>query len=308
MPILTQTANLVRIGALNGVPVPALAASVLSRHMGLSERAVLARLSQGGRVVAEGLAMESARKLCGILTVAGLPCRVEPVGDRGGEERLDVCLFSREAGFARLIAPRMAALLGRSAADVAAALLSSCGLVAEHLPMPMFMNLRKIAREDRRLGLICLSPDEALFDLFAVQADRPLPVALRRDLSVLGFRGCEVTGAVASGLDRRLRDHVLARHEGAVFALDRSFQRFDLYMVDTGDLCPDDLRSFLLTRALPYAALSALSKGEQKLRIETGLGARVVRQFMADYAAIGVTTEVRLVQPIDPGCGDLSAT
>lgn len=307
MSILTQTANLVRTGALTGVTVPALAASVIARQLGVSDRAVLARLSQGGRVVAEGLSLEDARRLCPLLAVAGLPVRVEPLCDRGNEARLDVCLFSREAAFAQRLQPRLAAALGRDQAGIAAHLLSSVGLVVESVPMPVFMAVRKLAREDRRLGLMCLSPEEAQFDLFARCPDQPLPPSLRRDLSILGFRGCEVTGALACGLDRRLRDHVLARHDASVLALDRSFQRYDLYMIDKGDLCPDDLRSFLMTRALPQAALAALARGEQRLRIETGLGARVVRQFMADYAAIGVTTEVRLVEPILPAETDLSS-
>jgi hypothetical protein len=170
------------------------------------------------------------------------------------------------------------------------------GLLIENLPRPRAEDLATALRAIPGAQVTVAARLAARYDLFAaggrIGADQN---GLRQHLSVLGCVTQGPTRALATGLDRRTLDHVLARfaHLGLV-GVHQAFQRYDLVLTGKGQLTQNELRDFLATRGADWpAAREALESG-QGWRIEGGLSRAAARQFLSDYAMIGLPARADL--------------
>ncbi|MEY4696958.1 MAG: hypothetical protein RIT14_1386, partial [Pseudomonadota bacterium] len=151
-------------------------------------------------------------------------------------------------------------------------------------------------RRGRDLLTLLSDPETATYDIFPTMPLLPQPAAiLSHHLRILGVTGDPLTGALAAGLDHRMRSHLLAHFEGlGLIAIDRAFQRYDLDLVSVSGWVTSDLADFLMSRtSVPRARFEVISPS-CPLRIELALPHTAARQFRADYAALGLGTRLVL--------------
>lgn len=270
--------------------VPALAAPVLASHLGITERLAFRRLSTSPGPIAGGLGQEAAQRLCSVLSALGLQLYLRPDGDRTAQFDLSVQL-SVWADSRRAVA-RLATVLSRDPADIAQALVRPGGLILPDLSQQQLRTLRDRLERIRGLILLYADRDAAMSDLFATHPLAPGQHArLTEMLRMIGARPDRVTGACAAGIGPAMRDHLMSRlPDLGLVALDRGLQRFDLYLTGVTGWVTKDLADFLATRTgQPRASFEVMSPAHPVL-LDSGLTHSVLRQFCADYTAIGLTT------------------
>lgn len=270
--------------------VAALAAPVLAAHLGITESLAFRRLSTSPGPIARGLGPQAAQRLFSVLSVLGLQLRLRSNDDKAAQCDLSVQL-SVWADPARVSAD-LATALSRDPANIAQALAQPGGLILQDLSPQQARAARERISPIRGLILLRADRDGALFDLFATRSLTPgehdrLTDALR----VIGARADRLTGACAAGLGPAMRDHVMSRlPDLGLIPLDRSFQRFDLYLTNVTGWVTKDLADFLAARTgQPRARFEVISPANPLL-LDHGLTHAVLRQFCADYAAIGLST------------------
>jgi hypothetical protein len=270
--------------------VPALAAPVLASHLGITESLAFRRLSHRPGPIARGLGQEAAQRLFSVLSALGLRLHLLPDGDRTAQFDVSVQL-SVWADSRRAVA-RLAAVLSRDPADIAQALVRPGGLILPELSQPQLRALRDRLEPIRGLILLCSDREGGMSDLFATRPLAPDQHArLTEMLRMIGARPDRLTGACAAGLAPVMRDHLLTRlPDLGLIALDRGLQRFDLYLTGVTGWVTKDLADFLATRTgQPRARFEVISPADPVL-LDSGLTHAVLRQFCADYAAIGLST------------------
>lgn len=259
----------------------------MQQHLDLTERIALERLSSAPSVLADGLDAVTAGRLANLLRSFGLRVRVDSGTGKDALVDLSIQLAMplRVQRTVRLIM----AETGLAAPDIAKALAGPGGLVLAGLRSDEVARLQQSLGRANSLVLIESDPASAVYDVFL--PDRTADEALSERLRMMGAEADPITGAVATGLDRALCRHLVQRFPDAgLIALDRAFQRFDLYLTRVTGWVTRDLADFLVARTgLPRSRFEVLSQGEP-LRIELGLTHAAARQFRADYATIGLHT------------------
>jgi hypothetical protein len=192
----------------------------------------------------------TARRLAALLRLFGLRVRSESEGfpeAEAEEPRFDVSVQAEAP------VPGLPGLLGLTHAEAAAGLRRPGGLVLSGLDWPDVTALRHALGGRQGLRLVVSDPESATYDLFRrgrLAPDEALLVQAGR----LGHGPCKVTGAVASGLDRAARDHLLRRNPRAcVVAVNRDFQRFALLLTAPAEAADRMLPPGRPERALPRA-------------------------------------------------------
>jgi len=286
----------VRLILLAPAPAPRLAVALLCRNLAITPDQALHRLGQTAGPLACGLRRSEASRLAALLSVLGLRVRLErddlpaaagPLVDLSLQPAAGIPL----AALARCLAD----LLDRSDGTLLADLQRPGGVIVPRCPAGQVERIRRGTRRIKGLLIAQVCPDQALHDLFARPGAR-LSGGLMRHLALLGLRPCPFNAALASGVDRRTRDHVTARFGDAVFGLEQSFQRLDLYVSGSGGLSALELSDFLATRR----SMGCGPAGQPPFapqQIETGLSHADARQFQRDYDTIGLQTLARISQP-----------
>jgi hypothetical protein len=285
-------------------PRGVLAAAVLAAEARLPLDEAVVRLSDAPGELTSGIEPAAAHRLVLTLRLFGLRVRAEPAdGPRQSTSvRFDLALqWSRAeacpAGI-EVVAERLGCPL-----DVAAeGLASPSGLILSGQDWAAVCGWRQALRRVSGLRLVVSDPQAALYDLLPLgqRADSAQAVALLLHLRRLGIAQCPMTGAVGTGLDLAMRDHVLRRFPRAGFvAVNQDFQRFDLLLTGVTGLDAGDLDGFLRTRGgLGRRTDGTVRDGTaDPLRIECALGRTDALAFQSDYAAIGIDTRLRLVWP-----------
>lgn len=267
-----------------------LAAAVLARHLGISETRALQRLSAHPGRIAQGLEPQAAQGLMVLLSALGVPLHLRRDGDTAPlcNIWLQLSVWANPHSTAR----RLALLLGRDMADVLVALARPGGLVLPDLTPEEARDLQDRLTSIRGLIVLRSDGEGARYDLFAT---RPLNAAetarLTDGLRLIGARPDPLTGAAAAGLCPRQRNHLVSRvPDLGLVALDRGIQRFDLHLIGVTGWVTKDLADFLAARTgQPRARFEVISP-TQPVLLDHGLTHAVLRQFCADYAAIGLMT------------------
>lgn len=275
-------------------PTAHLAAPVLAHHLGISRQAALRLIGSAPCVIASALDPQPAQRLLSILSSLGL--RVRLVQQDGTTSRVDLSVQLSVWSDAAKLSDRLAGLLDQNPAEVTASLSRPGGLILADMPADEATTLCNRLRRTRGLVILRSDPETALYDVFAT---RPLSDdeqhRLQACLRLIGSTADPVTGALAAGLGRSLRDHVLSRlPDLGLFAIDRVFQRYDLMLTDVTGWVTKDLADFLVGRtAQPRSRFEVISP-DAPLALDRGLGQNVARQFRGDYAAIGLHTRLIL--------------
>lgn len=270
---------------------PVLAAGVLARHLDISEAAARARLCDGASLLAEALDTDFARRLADLLRSFGVRVRVEP--DLAYIRRTDLAVQMAVPLRVQRTIRQVARHTGLSVEDVAEQLQRPGGVVLTALEQPEVERLRNALGQMNSLVLVESDPARAVYDVFLPDGNVTDDLGVR--LKIMGAEPDPITGAIASGLDVTLRNHLESHVKDAgLLILDRAFQRYDLYLTRATGWVTRDLADFLGTRTgLSRSRFEVLSQS-LPLRIETGLTHAAARQFRADYGSIGLHTLLML--------------
>ncbi|MGP3696727.1 hypothetical protein [Rhodobacter sp. NSM] len=299
MSATVTSSRQMRVTLLSAPQCFRVAAGLISRHLGLERPLVSRLLAQEGAVLSEGMPAAAAERLSPLLAALGVIVRLDPTGAPEEPLVVDVAVQplrpTSEATLARLAThlrqePEAirAALAGRQGL-----LLSLCQSDAEAL--------RHAFRRDGSLRIALSSLHTARYDLF-LKPGCAMSAGLQKLLRQLGLAPCLFSGAVGAALDARTARLVLARHGDIVEALNRDFQRFDLFLAEGHDISRPDIADFLATRVRVEPKRLMSPHRAQDIRLESGLSRAAARRFHADYAAIGLETRIELVsEPVSCG-------
>ena len=267
-----------------------LAAPILADHLGITTGAALQRLTEPPGPIARKLAPQPAHLLYTLLSALGLNLRMQRDDDRS-----PLCDLSLQPSIwvdPGRLSRRLACVLGMSADAIETAIARPGGLMLTGLPMTEAQALERSLAAMRGLIVLRSERDGALYDLFPTQTLRPSQQdALTAALHAVAARPDPLTGACAAGLDEAARLRVLAAvPDAGLLALDRSIQRFDLHLVGVHGWVTGDLADFLAARTSQPRARFEVISPDDPVTLDRGLTHAVLRQFCADYAAIGLQT------------------
>ncbi|WP_145105028.1 hypothetical protein [Cereibacter sediminicola] len=281
----------VRVTLLSAPQRSSIAAGLLVQHLGLDRSLASRLLAREGGVLAESVPVAQAERLGPLLDALGVKVRLDPVGAPDVPAMVELAIQPVRRPSEGTVA-RVAAHLRRPCPEVREALTDCQGLVLS-LCRREAEALRQAFRRDRSLRIVLSNPYAARFDLF-LRPERALSPGLSRLLRRLGLSPCPFSGAVGAALDTRTARLVTARHGDIVEALNRDFQRFDLFLAGGGGLARPDLADFLASRARIERARLSAAAGLHNIRLEAGLSRAAARRFHADYATIGLDTRIAL--------------
>lgn len=304
MPTDTRSQDLLRILMVAPCPSMMLAAPTLAQHLQIPTQEAEERLSSVPSVLCERIAVPEAKRLANLLAAMGVQVRLEAASlpETPATAMVDVSLQPIEGDRLTELAQSVADWLppvgvtscDRSAKAIEAELAGPGGLILSSVSLADADLLRRVMRRIAGLRIAVSDPREALYDLLPDhRAPFSVPPAVTEVLRRMGLSPCKLTGAVASKLDRSTRDLLMARFSKApLVAMNRDFQRFDLFLTGVQNVSPRELADFLVARSdLPRAMLERMP---HPLRIECGLTRENALAFQSDYAALGFETCARL--------------
>ncbi len=272
------------------VTAASLAAPILAAHLGITEGRALRRLTSGPGPIASGLEDTVARRLFALLTMFGITLRLRP--DNDAALRFDLSVQKAIWADTHVVAEKLALALGREPALIAQALDHPGGLMLCDLGPLQAREMQVRLAPIRGIFVLQGDQDGAIYDLFLPDAlTAAQSLRLMSALSPMAARPDPLTGACATDLCPALRDRLFTRlPDLGLLAIDRRFQRFDLYLTGVTGWVTRDLADFLAVRTGQPRALFEVISPSKPLLIDHGLTPAVLRQFRADYAAIGLST------------------
>lgn len=265
----------------------------LSSLLGIDIDNLGAAVARGPGVIATDVPANLARRVARLAAVLNIPLRLVPSGAAhraAPPQRIDLSVQLSVWADAQRVSARVARMLGLAPQPVAFALSRPGGMILPDQDPDVAIRHFAVLQRIRGLVIASSDPETAQYDLHLT---RPLAASDQARLDAclrhVGAREDALTGAVASGLTRALRDHVLTRlPDLGLLAIDRRFQRFDLHLTGTCGWVTRDLADFLVSRTQqPRARFETLSPAAP-VTLDLGLRDVVARQFCSDYAAIGL--------------------
>lgn len=294
----------VRVIIVAPCPVISLAAASVAQHLGISIHEAERRLSTVPSALCEEIPVPQAKRLANLLATIGVQVQMErsdlpgrpvtPLRDVSLQPIESAALSALARALAQWLPPIGSRPVERCARTIELALAGPGGLVLEQLPQRDVDLLRRVLRRVANLRIAVSDPLRAHYDLLPdFRAPFAVPTALTEALHQLGLAPCRLTGAVAAKLDATMRDLIMARFPKVpLIAMNRDFQRFDLFLTSVRDVSHRELADFLVTRSdLPRSLLEGMV---QPIRIECGLTRENALAFQSDYAALGLETCARL--------------
>ena len=275
----------------------ALAAQTLSRHFGLSVQRAESVLSQGRGVIAANMAHAAARAALPLLAALGLQVAIQATGTEPEAERHDLSIRLTHGFQAARLIRTLHRLMGPG--NLTAHWFDGpSGMVLEGLTSAKVDWISAAVRPISGALVAVSAQRTALYDLFGtLETSKNDLIRLRRHLTHLGCRAGRFGDALASGLDRRARDHVLTRFgQAGLFGINQDFERFDLLVSGNGSLSAREFADFLITRTGCAPGVVRKISPSAPLRIESCLTRAATRQFLGDYAAIGIPAFARLIR------------
>ena len=294
-PQLAEDAVQVTLLAVSGPA--ALAAQTLSQHFGLSLKRAESVLSQGHGMIASNIANAAARAALPLLAALGLQVAILPAGAEPEVERHDLSIRLTNSFHAARLTRILHRLVGPG--NMTPHWFDGpSGMVLEGLTQAKVNWIISALRPMSGVQLAVSMQRVARYDLFCtIETDTTDLIQLRRHLGLLGCPTRGLGDALASGLDRRALDHVMARfgHSG-VFGVNQDFERFDLLVSGRGSLSDQEFADFLITRTGCTPDMVRKITAAAPMRIESCLSRTAARQFLGDYAAIGIPAFARLIR------------
>ncbi len=274
-----------------------LAAEMLSSRFGLSMQYAENVLEQGYGLLIARLCNDEARQAVSLLSAMGLSVMVQPVEAMPPDEHCDVSIRMSDPWIAPKLIVALERLLGLTGLEPAS-FDGPEGLVVPSLSPARAEWLCAALRLLPHVQAVASDHQTARYDLFAEhELAEPVFGAVRDHLRLLGCAGTGFGDALASGLERRALERVLAQFPNTgLFGVNQAFQRYELLIIGKGSLSVAEFGDFLMTRPAARGIPARLLIRSLPLLVESWLTRRAAQQFLADYSAIGMHAITRLVR------------
>ena len=286
--VVTDT---VRMRLLAVPQMASLAGPILTRYCGIGADRAQELLRIGHGVIADDIAPDRAAAALPLLGALGLRVVLERVGAQAPSDVYDLSVWLRDPTQLPRLTATLQRLMGPSE-TCQTQVFGPMGQVYAGLSQAqstwLTLGLRRIAG----VQVVTTNQACAVYDLFAADPIGATAQGLDRFLGLMGLARRSFADEIASGLDGAMRDQITRRFDPSqVLAINRDFQRFDLFLDGPGGLSDREYTDFLATRG-QFDRHSA----HRTVRIEHGLTRAAARQFAADYAAIGLTPRALLLR------------
>jgi hypothetical protein len=284
-----KTRAMFRITVTAASPAAPLAIPFIAGKLGIEPARVAAQLASLPAVLAEALPDREARDLATMLSLIGLPVRLDPaLSDRPvAAEAVDMAIHLAEGADRTAAVAALARVLG-GAADPAA-LDRASGLVLTGLAAAEQARIGRALTAAGGLRVTVSARSSAVYDLFAPRSPR-----LCAEISRLGLGRCRLSGALAGALNLTTARRLLALAGPAAVLIDRAFQRHDLWLQAAPGLSRAELLAFLETRPGADRTLLRRTATGHALRLDADLARPMAARFIEDYAAIGIDARARM--------------
>lgn len=287
----------VQVALLSSGTHAGLARGLLRQHFGLNSAEAEALLIRGRGVIAKAVSRAEARAALPVLAALGLQVAILPLDAEPAVERFDlsVRLKDQEAIFAARQALRRLGW-GMDAASVD--FRGPAGLEITGLARAKAEDYAAAMRAVPGVGVTLSAQSTAMYDLFGPTRGLGADMArVLKHISVLSCSALDHCPPIAVDLDRRMMAYLLARFPSAgLIGVNQAFQRYHLTLTGLGNISKKDLTDFLATRGYAAAEAAKALSSRSGLRLETGLTRAAAKQFIADYAMIGMTVRADLVR------------
>jgi hypothetical protein len=273
-----------------------LAIGHLSRHFGLRITEAEALLARGCGVIAPEMSRAAAGAAIPVLTALGLQIALVPKNAEPVVERFDLSIRLQEAAAIDLVRPTLKRH-GWGYEVAPEDFRGPAGLEITGLTRAKAEDFCAALRSLRGVGVTPCPQSGAAYDVFAPTSGLGSDMAqILRYISVLACSAKDHCPPLAVDLDRRMLASLLARFPKAgLIGVNQAFQRFHLTLTGTGRLSGREVADFLATRGRSLVETTEVVSARRGLRLECGLTRAAARQFVADYAMIGMTVRADLV-------------
>lgn len=273
-----------------------LAIGHLKQHFGLKITEAEALLARGCGVIASDVPRVAAKTALPVLSALGLHVALLPKTAEPTVERFDLSIRLKAAEAMHLVGTTLKRL-GWAGDATPADFCGPAGLEIDGLPRAKAEDYAAALRALRGVGVTVSPQNGAAYDVFAPTNGLGQDMAqILRHISVLACSAKDHCSPVAVDLDRHMLTCLLARFPKAgLIGVNQAFQRFHLTLTGPGRMSSRDLVDFLATRGCSAAETAEAVVARRSLRLETGLNRAAAKQFVADYAMIGMTVRADLV-------------
>jgi len=255
------------------------------------------QLVAGGGIIADRMPRSRARAALPLLAALGLRLVIEAPEAEAAPERYDLSIRLTNGYHAARLIRTLHRLVGPAG-------LSSqwfdgpSGMVLQGLTRARVDWLAAALRPLSGVQVVASPVTSARHDLFCtIETDAMDMAALTRHLSLMGVAIGGFGDAIASGLDQRTLDHVLARFgQCGVFGINQDFMRFDLLVSGPGSLSTSEFTDFIITRTGATPNMVRRISRHAPIRIESCLTRSAAQAFIGDYATIGLPAFARLIR------------
>lgn len=263
-------------------PAASLATLSVASTLGIGPERAAARLNAIPSVLADDVPAPVARRLRALLATFGVRVRLDPtsVSAPPAAQKTSVSVQLTDPARQLPAAEVLAGRLGWPVAAVTARLSRPGGVILNRVEPGFAARLQDMLTDEPALTVLRSDPQGAVHDVFADGLPGDQMQRLLTQTGKLGLAGCDFSGAVAAGLNHATATHLVRQMAAgpALIALDRAFQRFDLWI----GLAADPAAG----RARP-----------PRIRVERGLGRAAAEHLAEDYARMGVVVRPRLSRP-----------
>ena len=287
----------VQVALMSSGPHAYLAIGHLARHFGLNQSDAEALLARGCGVIAPKVTRAAAAEAIPVLAALGLRVTILPATADPAVEKFDLSVRLKTADAIHQVRPVLKRL---GWADDLAPLdfRGPAGLEITGLTRAKAEDHCAALRTLTAVGVTMCSQSAAAYDVFAPTTGLGQDMAqVLQHISVLACSAPDHCLPIAVDLDRSMLTHLLARFPKAgLIGVNQAFQRYCLTLTGAGRLSKQELSDFLATRDRSATQVAEATPDLRGQRLETGLTRAAAKQFMADYAMIGITVRADLAR------------
>ncbi len=268
----------------------------LARHFGMKPAEADALLNHGFGVISAEMPRASAAAAVPVLTALGLQVALLPKNVEPAVALFDLSIRLKHADAIHLVRSTLARL-GWTGNVALEDFRGPAGFEIDGLPRAKADDYLAALRVLRGVSATLSAQSSAIYDVFAPSTGLGTDMAqILRHLSVMACSAKDHCPQIAVSLDRHMLKCLLARFPNAgLIGVNQAFQRYHLTLTASGRISIQELADFLATRGCSVAEMNEAVASRRGFRLESGLTRTAAKQFVADYAMIGMTVRADLV-------------
>lgn len=273
-----------------------LACGHLGRHFGMKLADAEVLLHRGFGVISAEMPRATAAAALPVLTALGLQVALLPKNAEPPVELSDLSIRLKQADAIHRVRSTLARL-GWTGDVTPADFCGPAGFVMNDLPRGKAEDYRAALRALAGVSATLSAQSSAVYDVFAPSGFGQDMTQILRHLSAMSCSAEDLCPQIAVSLDRHMLKRLLARFPNAgLIGVNQAFQRYHLTLTAPGRISIQELADFLATRGCSVAQMNEAVASRRGMRLESGLTRTAAKQFVADYATIGIIVRADLAR------------